>query len=1161
MLGRGGFAIVVKAFDDALQSAVAIKILDADMALDVDIAQRFHSEGQLLRRVDHPNVVPIHDLGTLDDGRPYYVMPFAGGGVLSERAPSGPGMVTPQDLGRLIDQLAGGVAALHKAGVVHRDIKPGNLLIAGTEEARGDGATGIRRGLLGAEERVLLCDLGLAKVLENTAIGTEGRQATILGGSLHYRAPEQSQLGAEITPATDIYACSGVLWNLLTGEPPPQPGDVESSSVGIPNAWQEFFERGLAARPDGRFPSIEAWAQAARNALAAESHVGFAPSVAGTICPFKGLAAYQPEDAEFFFGRERLVDELVAKLQAHPLLVIGGSSGSGKSSLMRAGLLAALARGALPGSQNWKVILFAPGREPLKHLRRQLAHVGEPSSTVGSGVVVAIDQFEEIFTGDGRPAEFVSELAELSEDHQGRVRIILATRADFYGECSRNPWLADAINRNSVLVGPLSRSELRAAVEGPARRAGLGLEAGLVDKILEQAPDDAGSLPLIAHALMETWLRRRKDLLTVNGLEAAGGVGGAIAQTADHTYDGLDDTAKAVMRSLFLDLVNAGDNTPDTRRTVALAELRADSEMLAMAERLADARLLTIDATTVQLAHEALISTWPRLQGWIDQARDDLRLRERVERACAAWAAEDENSDLLYRGTALANALEHHDAARFTESQQRFLDASAKAEQAELDLARAEESRRQRLRRRVVVGMAVLTALAVAASFVAFLGLQRARDSEQLAIEQFLGLMASQAQSLQGSDPLTAVMLSAESLARTEMVQATSQATLAQSRQALSKAKIAPVGAPILVSGGTKIAMSPNGQWIAVGSRQGRISIVSVATREVVSVINQHDAGIVATRFSPDSSILATSDSDGFVWLWNVPKADSQTQEFSPVRTEAILNVGRPVWGLAFSIDGQELVATTENGRMLLVDLARPEQDPRTLWSGTEDLLSVAISPDGESIAIGAGTGIVRVIDKSSGALVFANKFHSSKVWQVTFTQELSPLLVSVSAETIAQDGQTGELIGTIFGSASQNNGVWIKAVALTRNGIVGGAGDGTMWLRPAEGQGLGGPATLLGAGHEDGVSDAGVAASAAGQLVASLSDDGEMQLWTTTPDEIETVAVTGQDAFGLAADGTANQIAVGADGVVRTLDRDGTLVAELPHDGKVLASPTWLIA
>ena len=485
------------------------------------------------------------------------------------------------------------------------------------------------------------------------------------------------------------------------------------------------------------------------------------PREVGATYPYKGLTSFQPQDAAFFFGREALLDELVARLQSSRTLVIGGPSGSGKSSVLRAGLVPAIANGALAGSQHWPILLFTPGSDPLGELAHQLSRLtpdidppdvdalrGDPQGVrrwlpPGAAGLLAIDQFEEVFTQDPGPEDlraFLDVLAALTTSEDAQVRVVIALRSDFYSTCAGYPWLADRISDNQILVGPMRRHELRRAIEGPAQRAGLRLEAGLADEFLDEAGDEPGSLPLVAHALMETWKRRRGTVLTLEGFHSAGGVGGAIAQSAENAYKQFDEPERVAARRLFLRLVTPGDDAPDTRRRISWDELDADAQTTGVVDKLATDRLLTVDERGVELVHETLIHAWPRLRDWIDENRDDLRIQQRITRAALEWEIGGRDPDLLYRGRAAgrgARLVRPHRYRIFGVADRVPRRESYGAREADEVVAVAAEHRRRLVRRIAFSVLSILTVAAVAASVLAFVALRQSRDHEAEAENRF----------------------------------------------------------------------------------------------------------------------------------------------------------------------------------------------------------------------------------------------------------------------------------------------------------------------------------------------------------------------------------------------------------------------------------------
>lgn len=1168
-IASGGFAVVVRAWDEDLESFVALKILRQELADDAALQLRFLEEARLLRRMHSPNVVTVHDVGRLNDGRPYFVMDYADRGTLAARLKPGPDFQPPdeQSVMALVDAVADGLSAIHEAGVVHRDIKPANILFqrarrAPTRVATNGGAVSqAEPPLIAADERILVGDLGIAKDLVKRA-----GDVTIMAGTPLYQAPEQDDATAEITPAADVYAATAMLWHVLMGERPPGPRDVMGRLDSLPAAWRELIGQGMALDPDERFRDMEDWRAAIHETLARETAetLGCLPTVAvqaAARCPYKGLAAYQPEDAHFFFGREALIDELVRRMRLRKVLIVGGPSGSGKSSLVRAGLIPALRAGALPGSENWRIALFTPGRDPMAELyfqatqetpagdgrtlslddliaRPTMARHLDAGRAPDRPLVLCIDQFEELFTlaPPVQRRKFADALSAMTDPADSTVRVVLTVRADFYAACAQIPWLAERITDNQVLVGPMTGPELRRAVSEPARPAGLYLERGLVDAIIDEAGSEAGSLPLVAHALVETWSRREGNNLTLAGFRAAGGVAGAISQTADAMFeDRFDTTERAVTKRLFLRLVTPGEGTPDTRRVLARAEIDNDSQadvMNRVVESLTEARLLTVDDTSVQIAHEALLRTWPRLRAWIEESRDDLRMRQRISRAATEWDAEDRDADLLYRGTPLLSALDWAAANpdQLGETARDFLHASSETRARAEAVALERERRTRRLRRAALSGLSVLAAGATAASLVAFLALREARLNEDRAEqatleadERFAGALGAAAHGLVASDPLLALVLGAEAVARAGAAAPgfDARAAMLAAREALAGAGPVPVGSPIAAGDAQTLAVSPDGGLLAVGRRDGSIVIIDRATRQPTGPsLRGHDGGVRDLDFRFDGRALVSVGVDGTVWLW--PVADGLGGQ-----GRKIGEIDDMISGVSFGPDGATVVSANSDGSVRLWRPGQIEQNGEPLVLASNGFQSVAFSPDGRGVVAGGKDGSIHGWQLPSGKALFApvRDAHSSKLLQIAFDPAGTRFATASSDGTSTLiDYPSGRIAGKAFGPDDR-----IAAVAFSPDGgvLIGGNDDGALRLWDIE---QAKPAATTASAHSRAIADLG--ASRDGKLLATLGRDQLIRIWrlNSRHDLAAALKVTGKTAKGVAFSNDGAWLAAGDD-------------------------------
>jgi len=449
--------------------------------------------------------------------------------------------------------------------------------------------------------------------------------------------------------------------------------------------------------------------------------------------PYLGLLTFQETHADLFFGRDALVADLVERARRAAFLAVLGASGSGKSSVVRAGLIPLLKGGALPGSTTWRYVTLKPGGRPLDTLAAELARLqGDPTAVVrfgetlntgeralllladalldrasGQRLVLVVDQFEELWTliptepeqhdtflAQQRP--FIQLLLTAIAAHDSPVLLILSMRADFLHRAADDPALARAIGEHDVIVSPMTRDELHEAIARPAELVGGNFESGLVDELIAQVVGRPGALPLLEYSLAELWKQRQPDgTMTWDVYRTLGGVEGALAARADailaehYTPEQRDE-----VRQILLLLVQPGEGAADTRRRVPLDALVPASQrretLQMLLEPLINERLLTTgrDTTsgeeTVEVSHEALIRAWPTLARWIGEARADVRFQLQLEGAAQEWETNGENAGLLWRGLRLSNAEAWCERARprLNVRDQAFLDASRAAEQA-----------------------------------------------------------------------------------------------------------------------------------------------------------------------------------------------------------------------------------------------------------------------------------------------------------------------------------------------------------------------------------------------------------------------------------------------------------------------------------------------
>ncbi|HET8820761.1 MAG TPA: protein kinase [Thermoleophilaceae bacterium] len=573
--------------------------------------------------------------------------------------------------------------------------------------------------------------------------------------------------------------------------------------------------------------------------------------------PFKGLAAFDSEDADDFFGRERLVADVVARLASSSLIGLVGPSGSGKSSLLRAGVLPALAGGVLPGSERWEQLLLHPSEHPLA----QLGRVPSAEALGDRRIVIAVDQFEEVFTAcrsDDQRRAFIDALVAAVRDPAGHAVVLLALRADFYGRVAAHRELAQLLGAGTVLVGPMAPEELRRAIELPVAGTGTTVEPELVEALVADVADEPGALPLLSTALLELWEGRDGRALTLAGYERSGGVRGAVARLAESAYGRLDASGQQLARALFLRLDAGDERTGPVRRRVPAAELDLDGNegMREVVGTFTARRLLTLSGDGVDVAHEALLREWPRLRAWLAEDAEGRRLHRRLTQAAVDWDRGGREPSDLYRGPRLAAVLDWSAAhqAELNALESEFLDASRAA--AERETRRVRRSNRRL--RMLLAGTAVLLAVTVAVGGVALLQRGRARTAETVALAERLG-----AESLVEEQPDRSLLLARQAIALQDTPQTRSRLLAALLQR--------PAAIRVMRGDGDRLmraASAPGGGLIAVSDNDETLLLIDPRTyRRVATMQLGHQ--VQTMRFSRDGRTLAVGAStiDGSVLL------------------------------------------------------------------------------------------------------------------------------------------------------------------------------------------------------------------------------------------------------------------------------------------------------
>ncbi len=1217
VIDKGGFGAVYRAFQSVIGREVAIKVILPAFANQPEFIRRFESEAQLIARLEHPHIVPLYDYWRDPDGA-YLVMRWLRGGNL--RAALQSESLDLYKIATIIDQISGALAIAHRNGVIHRDLKPENIL-------------------LDEDGNAYLSDFGIAKDLSAKA-----EDEDVMTGSPAYVSPEQIT-SQEVTPQTDVYSLGIMLYELLTGQQPfageklaavimkhlrdpiPSLGGLRPD---LPPAFDDIIQHATQKEAPDRFPdalsmSAALW-RAVRVTLAqAEEDIEFSavpaplretmvmadltpvPGLAEIRNPYKGLRPFEAVDADQFFGREKLTQQLVARMAENdPLkrfLAVVGPSGSGKSSVVKAGLIPALRQGALPGSKDWFLVEMVPGIHPLDELENALLRVAvnKPDNLSevlhrdarglamaaqsilppggSSELALFIDQFEEAFTLAATPeetAQFLDLLAGAITDPYCPLRVVITLRADFYDRPLMHPTFSELMSKRTIVVVPLSPSELERAVTAPAESVGVVLEPELVKQIIAEVKNEPGTLPLLQYALTELFERHEGRKITRAAYNKIGGVLGALARRADEIYDTLSPEGKPAAEQLFLRLVTLGEGTEDTRRRVPMSELLSMgiprdlmNDVIAIFGK---HRLLTFDrdpisrAPTVEVAHEAIIREWNQLKTWLDASREDVRQQRRLATLLNEWQNAGRDHSFLLRGAQLQQFELWCETSKLAlvDAEREFLQASIDAREAQHTAERARQQHEQELERRAQIFqrrllIAVSVAAVIALLLAGFAFTQRAEAersaatamaAEALAINQANNVATSAAVAQRRADELQSLSLADDAERAREGNNIDLALSLAIEANRIPNppievqrilGELLPISAARLLNGGhtdrvSALAYSPDGATLLSAGGDGLLILWNPRTGAIVQQITT-GSSINSAAYLPNGTQAITASNDGTLTLWdlNTGEALRVFGADGSGHTDAVFSV-------AVSPDGRYALSGSRDATLILWDVATGQVVRRFENGHTDRVTSVAISADGQFGLSGSADNTAIAWNLTTGEVVWRLQGHTDIVTSVAFNPNGNLALTGAADNTVMLwNLATGAMVRRLEGHTER-----VTSVAFSPDGRLAASGSGSPFAGASNENTVilwdvqSGAQLARFNGHSSQVTT--VTFSRDGLNVVSGSTDTTLRVWAIEPDVEIARLQTGVPItdFALNNDGTLG-LAAGSDFSLTLWDMQST--------------------
>jgi WD40 repeat protein len=881
-------------------------------------------------------------------------------------------------------------------------------------------------------------------------------------------------------------------------------------------------------------------------------------------CPYRGLAAFREQDAPYFFGRDADTRRLVEAIHRKPLVALIGASGSGKSSLVFAGLLPHLHK-----EGSWAIApIFRPGNAPLLSLAASLTPLLEPTMSErqqikeaevlaqdlregmlffpkllervvqknnANRLLITVDQFEELYTlcqDKEERQSFLDALLAITQmptsQRSYSIAVVCTLRADFMGQALSYAPLTAAMQEAILLIGPMSRAEQEAAIKKPAERLHVQIEGGLTKHILNEVGQDTGQLPLLEFALTQLWARQHHNILTHASYEEIGSVKKALSDHAEAVYADLNEEERQEARHIFIALVRPGDGTEDTRRVTTRTQL--SEARWPLVTRLADERLvvtghdITTGQETVEVIHEALIRGWQRLRGWIDSDREFLAWLERLRSALRQWENKARNPGALLHGILLGEALDwlSQRSNALSEAEGAFICASQEEERREREHLQGllEESERQR-QIALARGLAAQSELILThhprlferSCLLAVEAMQRFPSLEaNQAVRKSIGMLRRHLATLHLDGSVLAVTFSPDGryLATASDDGTAALWDIARGRRLVTLRHNKAVEA---------VAFSPDGRYLATGSDDGTAVLWDIVRDERLVTL-RHEKEVEAVAFSPDGRYLATGSDDGTAVLWDKTNG----------KRLIILHHNKAVEAVTFSPDGRYLATACMDGTAMLWE--RTSGECLVTLRHNKAVEAVAFGPDGRYLATGSDDGTAVLWDKTNGKRLVTLR-HEEEVQGVAFSPDGSYLATAcMDGTAMLWETSTGKRLAIL------NHEEEVQGVAFSPNGncLATASNDRTVVLWDILG---GGHLALL--RHENLVG--GVAFSPDGHFVATASQDNTAVLWETT---------SGKCLTTLQHEGSVGAVAFSPDGqLVATASADGTAVLWEPASGK----------